>query len=51
MRALASNGEATAMSQPAITADVHQTLDIHLNALSEVALDLALGVDDGANLV
>ena len=38
-----------AMSQTAIAANVHQSLDVHLDALAQVALDLALGFQDGAD--
>ena len=39
------------MTKAAITADVHQPFDIHLHTLSEIALDLALSVDDRADLI
>src|SRR5205085_8006216 len=35
VRALAANGQPTTMAQSAICADVHQTLDVHLNALAK----------------
>src|SRR2546423_297229 len=37
------------MTQAAVTADVHQTLDVHLRALAQVAFDLALSLDDRAD--
>src|SRR5262245_4844403 len=49
MRALAAHRQATAMTQSAIGADVHQTLDVHLNALAQIALNLALRFQHGAN--
>jgi hypothetical protein len=51
MRALSANRQAAAMTQAAITTDVHETLYIHLDALSQIALDLALPIDDGADLI
>src|SRR5438093_947336 len=49
--ALAANWEPSAVPQTAIAADVHQTFDIHLNLLAQIALDAALLIDHGANLV
>src|SRR5688572_21089569 len=49
VRALSANGQATAMPQAAISADVHQTFDVHLNALAQVAFNFALGFQDRAN--
>src|ERR1044072_7767971 len=49
MRALAAHRQSTPMSQAAIRTDVHQTLDVHLNALAQIALDLALRFKDRAN--
>src|ERR687894_516515 len=49
VRALAAHGEAAAVAQAAVAADVHQPLDVHLDALAEVALDLALRLDDLAD--
>ena len=37
------------MSQAAIATDIHQTLDIHLDALAKVAFDLSLRFQDRAN--
>lgn len=39
------------MTKTAIATDIHEALDVHLDALAEVALGLALSVDDGADLV
>src|SRR5215217_8648083 len=49
MRSLASDRKCAAMSQPAIAADVHQPLDVHLDALAKVAFDLSLRFQDGTN--
>src|SRR5437588_11053070 len=49
VRALAANRKPTAMPQSAIRADVHQTLDVHLNALAKVAFDFALRLENCAN--
>src|SRR5688572_12422313 len=49
VRALSAYGQAATMPQTAICADVHQTLDVHLNTLAEVAFDFALGFQDRAN--
>src|ERR1700738_3716773 len=37
------------MPPTAIGANVHQTLDVHLHALSQIAFDLALRVNNRAN--
>ncbi len=42
-------GKRAAMSQTAIATDVHQALDVHLDALAQVAFDLALRLQDGTN--
>ena len=39
------------MTKTAIAANVHQTLDVHLDALSEIALDVAFGIEDRTDLV
>jgi hypothetical protein len=49
VRPLPAHRKTTPMTQPAIGADVHQTLDVHLNALAQVAFNLALSFDDCAN--
>src|SRR6185295_14193263 len=54
VRTLATHRQRTTMSQTAIATDVHQTLDVHLNALAQVALDLSLhfqNVTDAAQFV
>jgi hypothetical protein len=37
------------MPQTAIGSDVHQTFDVHLDALPQVAFDFALGLNHRAN--
>ena len=37
------------MSQPAIRPDIHQALDIHLDALAQIPFDFALSFDDRAD--
>jgi hypothetical protein len=49
VRSLSAHGQRATMPQTAIAADVHQALDVHLNALAQVALDLALRLEDAAN--
>ncbi len=39
------------MTQTAIAADVHQTLNVHLDALAKVAFDVALRVEDRTDLI
>src|ERR1041384_5351707 len=54
VRTLATHRQRTTMSQTAIATDVHQTFDVHLNALAQVAFDLSLhfqNVTDAAQLV
>ena len=46
VRALAAHRQSAAMTQAAISADVHQTLDVHLDALAQIAFDLALRFED-----
>src|ERR1044072_7431585 len=46
---LATHRQSTTMSQTAIATDIHQTLDVHLDALAQVAFDLALCFQDGTN--
>lgn len=46
MRALTTNRQCATMSEPAIAANVHQSLDVHLDALAEVAFNLALRFED-----
>src|SRR6185437_2278901 len=49
MSALAAHRKSAPMAQSAIRTDVHQTFDVHLNALPQVALDLSLSLEDRAN--
>jgi hypothetical protein len=49
MSSLPTYGECSAMSQTAITTDVHQPLDVHLNPFPQIALDLTLGLENGTN--
>ena len=49
MSSLATHRKRTAMSQPAIATDVHQTFDVHLDALAKIAFDLALRFQNAAN--
>src|SRR4028118_184472 len=49
VRALAADGKPATMPQTAIRADVHQTLDVHLHTLAQVAFDIALPLDDRAD--
>src|ERR1044071_1019900 len=49
MRALPPHGEAATMAQASVRADVHQALDVHLHALTQIAFDFSLRFKDGAN--
>src|SRR5258705_5458001 len=49
MSSLPTHRKCSAMSQPAITTDVHQPLDVHLNPFPQIALDLTLGLEYGTN--
>src|SRR5690606_19850403 len=49
MRALAANRQAAPVAQAAITAQVHQPLDIHRHFAPQVALDHEVPVDDFSN--
>jgi hypothetical protein len=49
MRALPAHRETTTMTKATVAADVHQTLDVHLDTLAKVAFDLALRIEDGAD--
>src|SRR6185369_9801169 len=46
---LATHRQSTTMTQAAIASDIHQTLDVHLNALAKVAFDLSLRFQNGTN--
>ena len=39
------------MAKPPVTTDVHQAFDVHLYAFPQIALGLALSVDDRTDLV
>src|SRR5436190_2068509 len=49
VRTLLANRQAAAMPQTPIRSDVHQTLDVHLDTLAQIAFDLALRFDDRTN--
>src|SRR5207249_7909966 len=49
MRALTAHGKRAPMSQATISPNVHQTFNIHLDALAQVAFDLALSFDHRTN--
>src|SRR4030095_15585614 len=46
MRALATDGQRATMPESAIAPDVHQPFDVHLYALTQVALNFALRFED-----
>ncbi len=39
------------MTQATVTADIHQSLDIHLDTFSEITLYVAFGIEDRAELI
>ncbi len=43
--ALTANREVPAMTQAAVTTEIHETLDVHLNFAAQVAFDGEVGVD------
>src|SRR3979490_686073 len=45
MRALAAHRQSAAMTQAAIAAEIHQTLDVHAGLASQVAFDHIVAVD------
>src|SRR5689334_15216724 len=49
VRALATHWESATVTKPAIRTNVHQTLDVHLNALAQIAFDLTLRLKDRTN--
>src|SRR6478672_4151400 len=49
MRALTTHRKSATMAEPTISANIHQTLDVHLNALAQVAFDFTLRLEDRAN--
>src|SRR3546814_10346644 len=50
MRALATNGKALAMAQPAIASEVHQALDVHRSLAAQVTFYGMVGVNGFADL-
>src|SRR5688572_9278537 len=42
MCALSTNRQRTAMTQPSIASDIHQSLDVHLDSLPQVAFNFTL---------
>jgi hypothetical protein len=48
MGSLAPNRQRTAVAKTTITTDIHQTLNVHLNALAEIALNFSLSFKDAA---
>src|SRR5258705_854990 len=49
VRPLSAYRQSATMAQSAIRANVHQALDIHLDALSQVAFDFSLRFQDRSN--
>lgn len=49
MRTLSANGQAATMTQPPVTTNVHEALDIQLNLLAKIALDHSLLIDQSAD--
>ena len=47
--ALAAHRQATAMTQAAVAAQIHQSLDVHGNFAPQIALDAELTVDQFAD--
>src|SRR4051812_34384271 len=47
--ALSAHGKAATMTQTTICADVHQAFDVHLHALTQIAFNFALCVEDRTN--
>src|SRR5436190_2857110 len=50
MGPLAADRQAAAMTQPAIAAEVHQTLDVHAGLAAKIALNEIVAVDNFADL-
>jgi hypothetical protein len=46
---LTTNRQRAAMSQPSVTTDVHQTLDVHLDTFAEIALNFTLRFEDASD--
>ena len=51
MSALAPNGEPPSVAKSSVTTDVHQSFDVHLHLLAQIALYHALLVYNGANSI
>ena len=49
--ALSANRQSASMTQSAITSDIHQSLDIHLDPFSQVAFDITFGIENGSDLI
>jgi hypothetical protein len=49
VRSLATDRQRTTMSQAAIATDIHQSLDVHLNALAQIAFNLTLHFQNATN--
>jgi hypothetical protein len=49
VRALTADRQSATVPQPSIASDIHQSLDVHLDSLAQVALNLALGFEDRAD--
>jgi hypothetical protein len=47
---LASRGQAATMSKPAVTSDIHESLDVHGKLFPQIPLDPPLGIDDFRNV-
>ena len=45
--ALSADGEAIAVTDAAIAADIHQTLDVELDLAAQITFDLVVGRDEG----
>src|SRR5207237_3712863 len=50
LRPLSAHGQVAAVPQPPPAADLHQPLDVHRDFLPQVAFDVALLLDDPADL-
>jgi hypothetical protein len=47
--ALTANRQGTTMAQAAIATDVHQAFDVHLDSLTQIALNFTLGFKHATN--
>jgi hypothetical protein len=50
VRALTANRQAATMTQAAVAAQVHQTLDVHRGFATQIAFNLIIAVDGFADL-